>query len=392
MTGDNFSGGDDSFTETSSEGWLSRLGGAFKGILVGIILFIASFPLLWWNEGRAVRTAKGLESGAAQVVSVASSAVDSSNQGKLVHTTGSLTVGKPAMDGEFSVAPADALKVDRTVEMYQWRENVESKTEKKLGGGTETKKTYSYKKDWSSSVISSSGFKKSEGHTNPASMPVSKKDFTASSVKLGAFRFGESLISSVSGSEAVEGDALKKAAATRVGGKSGTVQEEYIYYGNPASPEVGDVRISFSYVPAGEVSVIGQQQGDTFSAFATEYDTTILLVERGNQPAGKMFQAAQDSNVLMTWLIRIGGIILMFIGLTMILKPLSVLGDVIPIVGSIVGFGASIIAGGISLLLSLITIAIAWIFYRPVLAIILIVAGVAAGAGAIFLKKKLSHA
>ena len=42
-------------TEVSVESWGSRLGGAFKGILVGIILFILAFPLLFWNEGRAER-------------------------------------------------------------------------------------------------------------------------------------------------------------------------------------------------------------------------------------------------------------------------------------------------------------------------------------------------
>ena len=51
---------DDSFSEITSESWFGRLASAIKGVLIGIVLFVIAFPLLWWNEGRAVRTAKGL--------------------------------------------------------------------------------------------------------------------------------------------------------------------------------------------------------------------------------------------------------------------------------------------------------------------------------------------
>ena len=56
-------------TEVTEESWFSRLGGAFKGILTGIVLFILAIPLLFWNEGRAVRRAAALKQGAASVVS-----------------------------------------------------------------------------------------------------------------------------------------------------------------------------------------------------------------------------------------------------------------------------------------------------------------------------------
>ena len=61
----------DSFEEVTSESWFGRLGNAIKGVLLGIILFVASFPLLWWNEGRAVKTAKGLVELGGAVIPVA---------------------------------------------------------------------------------------------------------------------------------------------------------------------------------------------------------------------------------------------------------------------------------------------------------------------------------
>jgi hypothetical protein len=60
----------DSFTETSSQGWFSRLGGAIKGILFRMVMFVVAFPLLFWNEGRAVKTAKSLAEGRGAVPTV----------------------------------------------------------------------------------------------------------------------------------------------------------------------------------------------------------------------------------------------------------------------------------------------------------------------------------
>ena len=60
----------DTFRTVSSESWFSRLAGSIKSVLVGIVLFLVAFPLLIWNEGRAVQTAKSLREGASHVVSV----------------------------------------------------------------------------------------------------------------------------------------------------------------------------------------------------------------------------------------------------------------------------------------------------------------------------------
>ena len=98
-----------------------------------------------------------------------------------------------------------------------------------------------------------------------------------------------------------------------------------------------------------------------------------------------MFESARSANSFMTWIVRLVGFLLMFFGLSKLLKPLSVLADVLPILGNIVELGTGLVAGVVALVCSLVTIAIAWIFYRPVLAIFLLVL---AGAGIFFLWKK----
>lgn len=72
------------FSETTSQGWLSRIWESIQGVIVGLILFLIAFPILFWGEGRAVQRAKGLAAGKSQVVSVSADKVDPANEGKLV--------------------------------------------------------------------------------------------------------------------------------------------------------------------------------------------------------------------------------------------------------------------------------------------------------------------
>jgi hypothetical protein len=76
----------------------------------------------------------------------------------------------------------------------------------------------------------------------------------------------------------------------------------------------------------------------------------------------------------------------MLIGLKMVFEPLGVLADVLPFLGSIMRVGTGFVAGVLAFVLTLITIAIAWLFYRPVLGVTLLVV---AGGGIYVLLKKL---
>ena len=70
------------YTEVTSQGWFSRIGDAFKGMLFGLVLFIGSFILLGWNENNYVERYKALKEGQGNTVSVTSDSVDASNEGK----------------------------------------------------------------------------------------------------------------------------------------------------------------------------------------------------------------------------------------------------------------------------------------------------------------------
>jgi len=363
----------DTFTSTTSTSWGSNLIGSIKSVFFGLILFVISFPLLFWNEGRAVRTSKGLTEGQGAVVSVPADAVDASKEGKLIHVTGAVKTDAPVADDQLGVS-ATAVKLIRNVEMYQWKEHEKSESRSKIGGGTETVKTWEYKKEWANGRIDSSQFKHPEDHENPPAPPFETKTFTANQVTAGAFTMSAEQIGQLTNATSLPVDA---AAAEKlpddVRDKFKVADGKFYQGEDPGTPKVGDVRVSFQVVNPTTVSLVGVQTGQSFTPYQTATGTTILLVEEGALTAPQMFKKAQDANTLMTWLIRIGGFFMMFLGIFMLFRPIVVFADVLPLFGTMLGAGIGLFAFLGSAILSFVTIAVAWVFYRPVVGIIMLV-------------------
>ena len=377
-------------TEVTEESWFSRLGSAFKGILTGIILFILAFPVLFWNEGRAVRRAKALETGASAVISVQPDKILPANEGKLVHVSGMLATDDTLTDSQFGIT-LKGIKLNRKVEMFQWKEKTSTKSEKQLGGSVKKTTVYTYEKGWSSSVIDSSGFKEA-GHNNPGAFPFESRKWYAGNVKLGAFTLAKDQIERIGDEQPYAFPAdYKLPAAVKGKVENGRIVIPAAPAAAPAGapavqgPQVGDVRISFTQIVPHNISIVAQQTKDTFCAYPVKNET-ILLMSDSIQSADLMFSKAQSANNMLTWILRLVGFLMMLIGLNMVFKPLSVLADVLPFLGDLVGMGTSMVSFLIALPCTLICIAIAWIFYRPVLGIILLV--LAAGAIVLLIKKR----
>lgn len=378
----------DSVTEVTQTGWFSRIGNAFKGILFGLILLLGGIGLLWWNEGRAVYRAQDLNEGVASVVSVQNAPVLPENEGKLVHMTGTASTDDVLKDEMFGMEQ-HALRLKRVVEVYQWEEKSSSKEEKNLGGSTKTTTTYTYDKKWAEGIIDSSKFHEKAGHTNPGHVAFESEEWMASSITLGAFQMTPTLVRAINtwktlpvASEIVT---AKKTAMPQL-----QLDGDGLFIGeNKMSPNVGDLRIRFKFVAPCEVSLFAKQRGDTFEPYLTSRGGELLRLQVGNVSAANMFQAAQDENTTLAWILRALGTFIIFIGFTLIFKPLSVLADLIPFVGSLVEVGTSLVALLLTLPIALTTIAMAWVFYRPLIGIPLLAVAVA---GIFLLAKKIMAA
>lgn len=356
----------DSYTEVSSQGWFGRIGDSIKGVLFGLLAVVISVPLLFWNEGNAVRVAKGLAEGEGAVVSVPADKVDPAHEGKLVHLTGQATSSETVKDADLGVA-APGIALVRKVEMYQWREEKKTRRHKKLGGGEETETTYEYDRTWAEEEHDSGAFKVKDGHQNPP-MPLRSARWSAGAVTLGAFTLSSALVAEIRKGEALTVDPREVAAPAALSGKGVQAWQGGLYFGaNPASPAVGDVRVGYQVVRPQPVSVLSRQAGSTFGPFTTSVGTEIERLDEGTLTAQQMFQAAKDEAAMIKWLLRAAGWFVMFVGFALIFKPLSVLADVVPFIGGLVGLGTAFVAFGLSAVGSLTTIAIAWIFYRPLI-------------------------
>jgi hypothetical protein len=363
----------DSFREVMSTSWFGRIGRSIGGVLIGLLLVIAMIVLLFWNEGRAVTTAKALAEGAGVVVSIQPDAVDPGNDGKLVHVGGKVTTDSTPSDPDFGIS-APGLRLERSVEMYQWKQDSKSETTTKLGGGEETVTTYTYSKEWSDRPIDSSDFKQPSGHSNP-SMEIRDQRYQVPQAALGAFTLDQPVLDLVSGEQrvAIKPGQLSAVQSAFQGTAKVGIADGRIYLGrDPASPTVGDYRIGYTVVPAGDLSIIGKQAGSRFEPYATKAGYDLLMVDSGLVPADKMFAEAVTENTILTWILRAVGLAVMFIGFALLLGPLGVIADVIPFLGSIVRLGTGALAFVLALLVGVTTIAIAWFWYRPLLSIALV--------------------
>lgn len=353
------------------------MGSAFTSVLVGFALFIGSFFVLGWNEGRAIHREKTLEAGASQVISVSAEGPAPENEGKLVHLSGDANAPKGVVDPDFAIM-ASALKLRRTVEMYQWQESEKSETKQKLGGGEETTTTYTYARGWSASLIDSTRFQKPDGHTNPRSMAVEGDTFVADGIHVGKFQLPASLTDQLNNFEDRRVTEEEAGQTESFGGRNVTLDGGGLYLGaNPAAPAVGDLRVTFATVPTGAVTIVARQIGSTFEPFSVGRIGTIELIKAGTLSADSMFREEQASNAVMTWILRLVGFVMMLIGLCMVTNVLSVAASVIPFLGNIVGAGTGLMAFAIALPLTLTTIAISWLAYRPLIGIPLFVAAAA---------------
>jgi hypothetical protein len=370
------SGLGDTFTETTGKSWLQRIINSFVGVVVGLVLIIASIVGIFWNEGRAIATARALAEGAGAVVSVDASNVDPANEGKLVHIMGAASATAPLADPQFPVK-ATGLKLVRAVDMYQWRQQERSETRNKLGGGTETATTYSYSREWSAGRNDSDAFRLPEGHANPP-MAFSRREIVAGDAKLGAFALPPDLLGKLGDGARIDVDPAALAGAAAQTPPEQVVDGILTIGANPAAPQVGDLKVSYWLTANGPVSAIGRQTGAGLSPYHAKAGGTLYIIDPGELDAAQMFKQAESENAILTWAVRGGALLAMLIGFTLVLSPLSVLASVIPLLGSLVGAGAGLTAFVLTLALGPLMIAIAWFAVRPLMAIGIFAAGLIA--------------
>lgn len=347
--------------------------------MVGLVLFVGGTWLLYWNEGRSVATAEAIgEAQRATVEMPDVTKIDPQFEGKMIHATGPADTQDTLRDA-FSGLNTTAISLKRQVEFYQWVEQSKSETRKKVGGGSETITTYTYRQAWRNSPEDSSVFKDRDyaNKNTVLTTAVQSETMYAKNVSFGAYMLPQFVIERISGAVPSELSLTEDDVADLNGRLFPDADEQsyvhiennnVIYLGlSPSSPQIGDMRVTYTEVKPTTISILAQVTGNTFEQFRASNNNTFSKVSMGTVGADNMFGEAYASNTMMTWGIRGGGILLIIISLALFMSPLSVLASIIPLFGSIVGAGTFFVAFLIGLAWSLLIIAIAWLRFRPLL-------------------------
>ncbi len=138
---------------------------------------------------------------------------------------------------------------------------------------------------------------------------------------------------------------------------------------------MGDIRVNFTYIPGHAVSAIGGQRGSVLVSYPTKNGNISVLANDVAEPEVMLNEQIAFGNTL-GWILRVVGVLLMFLGFSTSFSILPVIASVIPSLGRVTGFIHNVVLFIVSLALSLVIIALGWLFYRPVAAFAIIAAAV----------------
>ncbi len=367
--------------------WMDKFGSAFAVLMLGIALFLASFSLILWNEYKTVEEVWRLNEGSRLVVSLGLDQPDSDTNGQLIHMTGKINT-KDMLSDEMFYISANGVKMARVVEMYQWQEERGKVKDDAATDADKDKKAFTHTKIWSQKPVDSSKFKQQQGHVNPP-MELFSSEYIANNVNVGGFVLTDPFIVQLNGYQD-----FPMTADTYAQINPDMVQyklhgSEFYKGANPDVPDIGDVRVRYRIVKPGMVvSVIGMQNVDKIETYHTDYSAIKLLTE-GKMDADTMLRREVNArDVGLIWELRFGGWFVLLVSISMALYSFNILSPVLPLVGGLVGYNNFEMSFFLSLAFTLMTVATAWISYRPAFAIGLMVLGASLIIVSTFLKKK----
>jgi Transmembrane protein 43 len=334
------------YTSTEHTSWLQQLRNSSGGAVIGIAFIAAALGTIHWNETRinmATLAERSVE-------------VSRASQGSLVSVTGPISTNELLDDGQL-LRPGRYIVIDRTVEMYSWKENSKTEERKKHLGGSETTTKYTYESQWTSDPKNSSQFKYSSEHHNP-SKAIADQLFKVNTAQIGQYNLDMNYLSYVSNPRSNctnqnqsslwkkdsnnsmyrsiqlrPSDALvlnSKNAKQRL---NNVITPSYVYQSRNASgsPKVGDLRICYAALPAGSlVTVFGKLDQSRITVYPKRGVEFLRLIPGNRSEALKILSSEER---IWKWAFRCAGFGLMYIGVGLSGYPIVVLCNFFPWLG-----------------------------------------------------------
>jgi hypothetical protein len=234
--------------------------------------------------------------------------------GELVVAVGVPLPERPLAD-DVTGFSLNVLRLDRDVEIYQWRE--QSRTSTDRDGNSYT--TYSYNKVWSDHAINSFAFDQTMGHRNSGSLPFPDKTFRPQSIRFGDVSLDAAYAGMMGDNSRLDVtremfDAMPSDLQTKFAIVDGRLFPN-------RSPEIGDVRVTYAALTPRQATVVGEYR-DGAIAPATTPAGTISLFRWGNLDLEKVIELEKSEShtlgivlKILAGAILVGGLLLTFFGL-----------------------------------------------------------------------------
>lgn len=346
----------------------------WRPILGGVALFTGALILLVSNEQRALDRESALAAHLESAATAPSDELDPTLEGKLVHLEGLLLAPAPLRDRPIPVE-VRALRLDRRVQMYQWEAQQATREEPLPSGEVRRVEVESYAKIWSENPIDSSKFA-DPIHANPA-FPFTSKRTDVSSPRLGALRVSGAILEGLNDFQVLQADPRVAEQAT-LGTNVIARGDHYYVGGDPDSPQIGDLRVIYRYVPEGiTASGIGQQIGDTLGAFSFRDETLPAVVLPGSHGPHELLAASPDPIARWVSLIRAIALLLVMGGLAVVFSALRNFGPRVDWIGDLLYGGAAVNGALVGLGVGMSVIGIVWLVAEHYAGVAFVVLGLA---------------
>mmetsp|Transcript_52118 Transcript_52118/g.86419 ORF Transcript_52118/g.86419 Transcript_52118/m.86419 type:complete len:439 (+) Transcript_52118:40-1356(+) len=412
-----------------------KLCNSFVGVIIGILLVPLGIYFIFVNEGNEVCTVAAYDDFQAAVVDASCQYSPTLNGKPVKISCPVITQTQIVVDGGTGIQINTAMQLTVSVKVFQWKEIKYSESRKDtVGGGTTTVSCYCFQTEWS--YVST---QLNPQHLNPqvicgiraddpgpaggclGSIPnnnniffsgitsvtgVGRFESVAPNVGLGTsafssvqFHMDETQVAKIVGLKPLPLEVpLSQALVNQGFVKTGPAVFSTVYANQP---RIGDRQLEFHALTTDVITALGKQipQDNGVSGIIKPYisgglifppcDTRSTVTFRATMiSTDELFGALHSELATMTVTFRICLFLLLFLAFYLIGNPLSVAPDIIPCIGPFFSGIAACFVGIMAFFLALsfwiTATALSWLFYRPLLGLLLLLGAAATFAAALY--------
>ena len=127
------------------------------------------------------------------------------------------------------------------------------------------------------------------------------------------------------------------------------------------------------------------QNGETFKPYTSKTGQKIEYITESKITGAEILTNLTTENNSLKWIFRIVGIIFVCVGFAALSSPIQTISNIVPLAGRYISWAIGWVSCLLGLSVSFIIIAIAWLRYRPLISLLLLVGSI----GIILICKKL---